>query len=74
MEGDKRQSVERKVGERRKGLKKKKKKRKEVENEKKLKEFIFSSPQSLIKLSEVALNKRASSIKGNHYSLILAQK
>ena len=73
MEGDKRQSVERKVGERREGLKKKKK-RKEVENEKKLKEFIFSSPQSLIKLSEVALNKRASSIKGNHYSLILAQK
>ena len=73
MEGDKRQSVERKVGERREGLKKKKK-RKEVENEKKLKEFIFSSPQSLIKLSEVALNKRASSVKGNHYSLILAQK
>ena len=72
MEGDKRQSVERKVGERREGLKKKK--RKEVKNEKKLKEFIFSSPQSLIKLSEVALNKRASSVKGNHYSLILAQK
>jgi len=44
LEEDKRQSVERKVGERREGLKKKK--RKEVENEKKLKEFIFSSPKA----------------------------
>ena len=72
MEEDKRQSVERKVGERREGLKKKK--REGSGEREKIKGIYLFLPQSLIKLSEVALNKRASSIKGNHYSLPVAQK